>query len=237
MADKSLRIDNDVHELVLGESFKKGSSVGFHSIRYDFKPASVDTTEDASVEVGENHQVTVALPHVQGSGTSHTVYKGNKRPCPKECVLIIDHDTGTYTLERLSTHIQLKKTRIEGSSKIGRPVTPVEQTMKSKSSPSKKSSHSSPVPKADSPPTQSYMEVEKDAVATPTSPMATGVGVMSDSSSEGSSSDSDSSDEDEKAKTTTSQGNSNGTVPAPATKFMSMLSQDLQLSDTGSDSD
>lgn len=48
----------------------------------------------------------------QGSGTSHTVYKGNKRPCPKECVLIIDHDTGAYTLERLSTHIQLKKTRL-----------------------------------------------------------------------------------------------------------------------------
>lgn len=30
----------------------------------DFKPASVDTSKEAKVEVGEGHQVTVTVPHV-----------------------------------------------------------------------------------------------------------------------------------------------------------------------------
>ena len=53
----------------------------------------------------------IALCIQQGSGTSHTVYKGNKRPSQKECVLIIDHNTGEITLEKLANAIQLKKTR------------------------------------------------------------------------------------------------------------------------------
>ena len=48
---------------------------------------------------------------VQGSGTTHTVFKGNKKPTAKECVLIIDHETGTYTLEKLDQNVLLKKTR------------------------------------------------------------------------------------------------------------------------------
>ena len=49
----------------------------------------------------------------QGSGKTHTVYKGNKKPVSKECVLIIDHETGTFTLERLSNNVTVKKTRYE----------------------------------------------------------------------------------------------------------------------------
>uniref|UniRef100_A0A3B3STZ9 ELL associated factor 1 n=1 Tax=Paramormyrops kingsleyae TaxID=1676925 RepID=A0A3B3STZ9_9TELE len=47
-----------------------------------------------------------------------TVFKGNKRPYQKDCVLIINHDTGEFMLEKLSSSIQVKKTRAEGSSKI-----------------------------------------------------------------------------------------------------------------------
>lgn len=39
------------------------------------------------------------------------MFKGNQRPYQKECVLIIDRSTGTITLERLSSNIQVKKTR------------------------------------------------------------------------------------------------------------------------------
>jgi hypothetical protein len=39
------------------------------------------------------------------------VYKGNKKPTAKECVLIIDHETGTYTLEKLDQNVFVKKTR------------------------------------------------------------------------------------------------------------------------------
>ncbi|KFO20485.1 XK-related protein 4 [Fukomys damarensis] len=47
-----------------------------------------------------------------------TVFKGNKRPYQKDCVLIINHGTGEYALEKLSSSIQVRKTRAEGSSKI-----------------------------------------------------------------------------------------------------------------------
>ncbi|UYV64376.1 EAF1 [Cordylochernes scorpioides] len=97
-------------EIIFGKSFTSNSS-GFHTIRYDFKPASVDTSKVATVDIGEKNQVTVTVPHIQGSGTAQTVFKGSKRPNQKECVLIFDHTTGEVTLERLSTNIQVKKTR------------------------------------------------------------------------------------------------------------------------------
>lgn len=46
-----------------------------------------------------------------GAGVPQTVFKGNQRPYTKECVLIIDRITGEITLEKLSSNIQVKKTR------------------------------------------------------------------------------------------------------------------------------
>lgn len=86
----------------------------------DFKPASVDTTKTAKVEFEANHKVSVITPNVEGSGQPETVYHGSRKPHLKECVLIIDHDTGEITLERLSQQIVVKKTRAEGSSKASR---------------------------------------------------------------------------------------------------------------------
>lgn len=77
----------------------------------DFKPASVDESKRATVDVGANHQVTVTVPHQNGSGTAQTVFKGSHRPYQRECVLIIDRTTGEITLEKLTNNIQLKKTR------------------------------------------------------------------------------------------------------------------------------
>ncbi len=48
---------------------------------------------------------------LQGSTTPVTVFKGSKRPYMKECVLIVNHDTGEYRLEKLSSNIAVKKTR------------------------------------------------------------------------------------------------------------------------------
>ncbi len=48
---------------------------------------------------------------LQGSTTPLTVFKGSKRPYMKECVLIVNHDTGEYRLEKLSSNIAVKKTR------------------------------------------------------------------------------------------------------------------------------
>ncbi|XP_076348797.1 uncharacterized protein LOC143246259 isoform X1 [Tachypleus tridentatus] len=141
-----LGLDNEVRELRLGKSFTNSGNTAFHSVRYDFKPASVDPTKGATVDIGEGHQVTVSVPHIEGSGTSKTVFKGSKKPYTKECVLIINHSTGEVTLEKLSCNIQLKKTRAEGSSRIQqRPITPIDNKKQS-SSPSQKHSPTQKTP-------------------------------------------------------------------------------------------
>lgn len=287
---------NEEREFRLGKSFSKNSDTSFHSVRYDFKPASVDTTKMAAVDVGEGHQVTVTVPHIEGSGTTQTVFKGSKKPYLKECVLIVDNTTGEITLEKLSQNIQVKKTRAEGSSKIQqRPITPTEHNSK-KLSPPQKSVHSptqknmwsssqtspnqhisphartSPLQPASShrspsdhlsPSMPSLVTPLSGRIATPPSvPMMTHgdtamdesskVGILSSSdssasSSSGSSSSSESSDseaENGREKTSHSLGHTNGdiTPSSQSSLFSSMpkfsqLSEDLQLSESGSESD
>lgn len=48
-----------------------------------------------------------------GAGVPQTVFKGSQRPYTKECVLVIDRATGEITLEKLSSNMQVKKTRSE----------------------------------------------------------------------------------------------------------------------------
>lgn len=131
MADK-LGLGSEVKELHLGTSFTNPRGSAFHTFRCklhinqqinlfsvsflhvidDFKPASVDSTKMATVDILPNNEVNVTVPHCDGAGAAQTsVFRGPKKPCAKECVLIIDHNTGEITLERLSHNIQLKKTR------------------------------------------------------------------------------------------------------------------------------
>jgi ELL-associated factor len=99
------------HELKIGSSFTGGRGGSkFQTIRYDFKPASVGKRSKGKVEIGEGNSLSVTVPH--SNGTTETNYKGNlKEPGEKECVLIIDRHTGEITLEKLSGHMLLKKTR------------------------------------------------------------------------------------------------------------------------------
>jgi len=105
------------HQLKIGKSFeKKGGNSVYHSIRYDFKPVSVDEERKGTLEVQENKSVSVTLPHIDGHGATN--YKGNAKPAnTKDCILIIDHETGELTLERISNQIMLKKTRPEKTDK------------------------------------------------------------------------------------------------------------------------
>ncbi|XP_037775795.1 ELL-associated factor 1-like [Penaeus monodon] len=144
MADK-LGVDGKVKDMELGDTFSKNYKEGaFHTLRYDFKPASVDNQKMGTVEVEGNHQVTVTVPHVEGAGTAQTVFKGNHKPVAKECILIIDHTTGEIVLERISQAIIVKTTRPEGSSRLPtqRPPTPLDPSRKS--SPPQKCSPSHP---------------------------------------------------------------------------------------------
>lgn len=151
MADK-LGLGPEIRELKLGSSFSNSKGTAFHTLRYDFKPASVDENKVATLDVGANHQVTVTVPHLDGAGTMQTIFKGSHRPYQRECVLIIDRNTGEITLEKLSNNIQLKKTRMESHKQSGsgtsgyssstnhlsaRPATPTEK----KTSPPQQSQH------------------------------------------------------------------------------------------------
>nr|BAN20567.1 conserved hypothetical protein [Riptortus pedestris] len=295
MAEK-LGLGPEVRELKIGDSFSS-NKIAFHTLRYDFKPASVvSASKHASIEVGANQQITVT--HLETAGAPQTVFKGSQRPYQKECVLIIDRATGEITLEKLSTNIQLKKTRQEhrpsNYNSSGRPPTPVEKkpsppqgTAKHKSktlntslrhSPLQSSpsyphrsptithnfhksppqvhiTSSSPSPAASSLPliedinensSSSFdltalpdLKASPDFSTTFNDEVSPEVGTLSDSSSD-SSSDSNSSDsesENEKPKKPMN-GHVNG-KSSPSLPVMPehLLTEDLQLSESGSDSD
>lgn len=123
-------IDSRERVLKLGESFEEKPRCAFHTVRYDFKPASVDTSCEGELEVGKGEQVTITLPNIEGSTPPVTVFKGSKKPYLKECILIINHDTGECRLEKLSSNITVKKTRVEGSSKVQSRVEQQQQQMR-----------------------------------------------------------------------------------------------------------
>ncbi|KAF4796979.1 ELL-associated factor 2 [Turdus rufiventris] len=104
--------DPKARVLKLGESFEKQPRCAFHTVRYDFKPASIDMSCEGDLEVGKGEQVTITLPNIEGSTPPVTVFKGSKKPYLKECILIINHDTGECRLEKLSSNITVKKTRM-----------------------------------------------------------------------------------------------------------------------------
>ncbi|XP_074220579.1 ELL-associated factor 2 isoform X1 [Camelus bactrianus] len=123
-------IDSRERILKLGESFEKQPRCAFHTVRYDFKPASIDTSCEGELEVGKGEQVTITLPNIEGSTTPVTVFKGSKKPYLKECILIINHDTGECRLEKLNSNITVKKTRVEGSSKMQYRIEQQQQQMR-----------------------------------------------------------------------------------------------------------
>lgn len=72
--------------------------------------------------MSSNYQVTVTVPHLEGSGVPNTVFKGPTRDySKKDCLLIINRDTNEITLERLTCNVNVKKTRSENTSKAAAP--------------------------------------------------------------------------------------------------------------------
>ncbi|KAK7079742.1 chromatin modification-related protein VID21, partial [Halocaridina rubra] len=131
-------MDGEVKELRLGDTFNKNYKEGaYHTIRYDFKPASMDKQKMGTVEVEGTHQVTVTVPHVEGAVTAQTVFKGNHKPVARECILIIDQNTGEIVLERISQSITVKTTRPEVRMPSQRPTTPLDPISRKNSPPQK----------------------------------------------------------------------------------------------------
>ncbi|XP_028391628.1 ELL-associated factor 2-like [Dendronephthya gigantea] len=211
------------YELILGESFLSNRpNAGFHTIRYDFKPASVDTSQSGNLDVGKNGEVNVSLPNTQDSGT--TVYRGSKKPCPKECILVVDKEKRTITLERLASTVQLKKIRSASGSNA-----------KASSSQGSQQNETS----------LSQEDINTSTKASDTSFNVESTGGSSNSSS--SESDSDLEDVDEEVASIEQQlhaslieqtNEQNKVVNArPESSSSFNLCEDLELSESGSDSD
>lgn len=259
--------DNQEHVLKLGETFEKHPKSAYHTVRYDFKPASIDTACEGELEVGKGEQVTITLPNLEGSSAPVTVFKGSKRPYMKECILIVNHDTGEYRLEKLNSNIAVKKTRAEGSSKIHsrleQQTSRLSQQLKGNGGSSSTSSNAtkttasskSPPPKEKTSPASPMDDIERElmAEARVMDQMSSG-----DSSSDSNSSSSSSSDDSSSSSDSEDERNP---APAPAPTNQSMpvvnagtnatslhqdgegglimntLKNDLQLSESGSESD
>ena len=73
MAEK-FGVGSGPHELKIGSSFAANGKNGkFHTIRYDFKPASLDPTKSGVLDIGESNSLNVKLPH--SNGTTETNYR------------------------------------------------------------------------------------------------------------------------------------------------------------------
>ncbi|XP_077435463.1 ELL-associated factor 2 [Vanacampus margaritifer] len=261
--------DNQEHVLKLGETFEKHPTSAYHTVRYDFKPASIDTACEGDLEVGKGEQVTITLPNLEGSSAPVTVFKGSKRSYMKECILIINHDTGEYRLEKLSSNIAVKKTRAEGSSKIHsrmeQQTSRLGQQMKSSGGSSgsgngtkgSAGSKNSPPKEKTSPPSP-LDDIEKELMAE-----ARVMDQMSSASSSNSSSSSSSDDSSSSSDSEDERAGGTGTTAPPAAAvahsmpiltnnnrqeeggggggggggLMNTLKSDLQLSESGSESD
>ncbi|XP_076602338.1 ELL-associated factor 2 [Chaetodon auriga] len=257
--------DNQEHVLKLGETFEKHPKSAYHTVRYDFKPASIDTTCEGELEVGKGEQVTITLPNLEGSSAPVTVFKGSKRPYMKECILIVNHDTGEYRLEKLNSNIAVKKTRAEGSSKIHsrleQQTSRLSQQMKCNSSSSSGSSSSktsatsknSP-PKEKTSPASPMDDIERELMAEArvmdqlsSGDSSSDSNSSSSSSSDDSSSSSDSEDEQTSALPSAQANHSMPIINTSANTnirhqesgggLMNTLKNDLQLSESGSESD
>ncbi|XP_069011075.1 ELL-associated factor 2 [Embiotoca jacksoni] len=254
--------DNQEHVLKLGDTFEKHPKSAYHTVRYDFKPASIDTTCEGDLEVGKGEQVTITLPNLEGSSAPVTVFKGSKRPYMKECILIVNHDTGEYRLEKLNSNIAVKKTRAEGSSKIHsrleQQTSRLSQQMRSNNSSSSSSSKTaasskSPPPKEKTSPPSPMDDIERElmAEARVMDQLSSGDSSSdSNSSSSSSSDDSSSSDSEDERTSVPPSAPVNPSMPIINTStntnshhqetgggLMNTLKNDLQLSESGSESD
>uniref|UniRef100_T2M7W4 ELL-associated factor 1 n=1 Tax=Hydra vulgaris TaxID=6087 RepID=T2M7W4_HYDVU len=275
MAAMNGLIDGKDYDLTIGSTFLPNKQTeAYYTMRYDFKPASVDTSRPGEVVIGAKNECTVTIPN---HDSGFTTYKGGKKPCFKECILIIDQQTGEIILERISSNIPLKKHRIDRtgeSAKISQvkpsPAPNLKQN-KNSSLPLPKQSGISSISKSQinqpqisqvqsiqsqsvqpiSTPKSTPQHIGKLANQTPLSkqigntpkslpsqiPPSTvnrSVSMSSDSSSSSESSDSES--DDDNKPNALDELITKPYQPPPANR-MSTLQDDLQLSDSNSDSD
>ncbi|TEB29522.1 hypothetical protein FA13DRAFT_1815271 [Coprinellus micaceus] len=84
----------------------------FYSFRYNHKPSSLDSKKQGMIQFEQGGAAPVILEHPSVQSGESTMYRGREAELRAyDCVLIIDEDTGTFTLEKLDACIQLTSDR------------------------------------------------------------------------------------------------------------------------------
>ncbi|CAL0300333.1 unnamed protein product [Lupinus luteus] len=103
------------YDLSLGPSFKDQSSSKYCTLRYDFKPASVDKTKSAWMHKTKENRVSVEFQNNQ-IGKPKVVFEGNSEEY-RENDAVLFFDGTTLRLERLHSAVnQLRHLRMPGES-------------------------------------------------------------------------------------------------------------------------
>lgn len=115
-AYKSTPWDGGVeYPVELGASFEAEPAEVFHTIKYDFKPQSIDYKQPGDVQVEANNRVNVQLHSTEDKTYTFTGKANSAKDT--ECVLIFDEERKVFTLERLTNAIILKQLRTESGAK------------------------------------------------------------------------------------------------------------------------
>jgi len=103
--------DGEDHRLHIGESYT--GQLQYHSVKYDFKPPSIDFDKEGILE-SDGTKCKIRLPNKiknEQPAKQSTVYEGKIQEIEKECILIIDRKTNTITLERVTSKVSVRNTR------------------------------------------------------------------------------------------------------------------------------
>ncbi|KAI5382612.1 hypothetical protein KIW84_070159 [Lathyrus oleraceus] len=121
MANKSKEEPNTApkpdtwYNLTLGPSFKDDSANKYCTLRYEFKPASVDKTKPGMLRKSKENRVSVEFQNNQ-IGKPKVTFEGNSEEY-KENDAVLFFDGQTLRLERLDRAVkQLRHLRMPGES-------------------------------------------------------------------------------------------------------------------------
>jgi len=146
--------DGADHQLIIGESCKTllgpkhKSDVKYTSVKYDYKPHRIDYDKQGILDTSDASKCYIHLPLVEEASSSRasSTFKGNRQDLQsngvsKECILVIDREAGTITLEHVTSKIDVKQTREQEAKETHFKPRPAR---KSKSESSSSSHHHEP---------------------------------------------------------------------------------------------
>jgi len=108
--------DGKNYPVELGVSFNDDCGDGFHTIKYDFKPHSIDYETAGKLEVSQASSVGKKINVQMFNDQSETIAFAGSCQSVKydtDCVLIFDKDRQVFTLERVSNAISLRHDRTD----------------------------------------------------------------------------------------------------------------------------